>query len=252
MLKTAEEIKQFEKEISELDTDFQRYSGIYQESSLELGRLQISRRGALSRKREEIDRLLNDLPVDLSDKGALDKVYQLKPDPSSRQLDDNIERLEATCLLAKRKADAASKKKGILENEIHQNQIDKHVIEVFKKFEKWIEVYKNAESFFYNDLLTVISDCYLMDPFFHRRADALGLSPTIKVSIDSHFKQDSFNSISMWDSVDNIANLGDAYGERLLSKSPGPTMAHPLENKGYFNVQESEKAPLQDPDNFNR
>ena len=248
MLKTKEEIKEFEKEILELDPQIQQYADLHRESYGESVRLKAKRQEAAGRADQEINQLLGNLPGDQSAGGTIDRGYKIKAQHENQHLDDSINKIETTCTLAKHKHDAAAGRKAELENEIHQNEINKHVIETFKKFEKWIESYKVTENHFYNTLLPAISEGYNLDQFFHMRADDLGLSATIKVSLDSHFKRDA--NPHMHDAVADVARLGDAYGPALLGRSPEPTKVHPMENKGYFDIRESGLPPLQDPKNY--
>jgi len=147
----------------------------------------------------------------------------------------------------RRKGKATAEKMKTILNEEHQKKIDDHVRKVFKDFEKWIGFYTVARDFFYNDLMDAITQGYNYDPMFHRRAEHLGLDPTIKVSIDSHFKQGSFDRLNMGDVVVAIAELGDAYGEKLLDKERFETKAWGSDFPDGMFYQKSHIAPHQDP-----
>lgn len=244
---TKEEIKQFKREAEEFGAEVQKYDDLHQESYGELVRLKSSRQEATGRKQQEINQLLDNLPVDLSAKGALDRIYKLKPDPSTRQLDDNIEKLEASCLLAKRKKDQAAGKKAGLENEIFQNEVNNHTNEVFRKFYKWLGLYRAAKDYFHNDLIPSIEKGYQLDRFFQTRCDELNLSKTVAVSIESHFRDGSLHVIGMAETIEKISNLGGSYGEALLDKEPSSTEIHPMEDTSYFGLGQSDKPPWQDP-----
>ncbi len=250
MLRTAEEIEQYKKEIVELDAEFQQFGDLNRESYAELARLKSSRQEAQGKADQEINQLLEGLPVGQTAGGTIDSVYKIKAQYENQHLDDSINKISTTCTKAKHKRDRAGKKRDGLKNEIHQNGINIHTVEVFKKYFKWIELYLATKDYFHNDLLPSVGQAYELDPQFPTRSDLLNLSKTAAVSLESHFREGSLHVIGMAETIENIANLGDAYGERLLDKEPSSPEIHTLENESFFGIESSDKPNLQDPENY--
>jgi hypothetical protein len=196
-------------------------------------------------KTEEIETVLDSLP-DASPKHTVQAILQV-PMQQRAHLQQNIEKMRISVENETRRASNASHKKSELENQIREDEIDNQTITVFDNFRKFINMYTEVERFFHNVLIPSVSQGYLLDSKFHMRADRLGLSSSIKVSVDSHLKPDSFESLHMHDFIDLVAGLGNSYGETLISKTPGKTERHPMEDSSYFGMTPSSQPNWQDP-----
>lgn len=205
-----------EKRIQDLDADYQRHKENEAAFLNQLRQLQISLAEENAIVKKSVDEVLDSLP-DMSSKGLIDKVLQLKTG-KRKQLTDNIQKLAIGAEREKGKAGKVAAERDRIKNEIEQERIDGLTKDVFAKFREWVDLYQKAEDFFYNELVESISEGYLADPLFHMRADRLGLSATIKVSIDSHFKNGYLDHLNQFQIVDALVDLGDSYGERFFEK----------------------------------
>ena len=154
----------------------------------------------------------------LGPKGLIDRILKL-PLRKREQVSQNVDNLQFVIDRERKAADAGffelKKLEGIAENE----RIDGMTKDVFEKFREWTALYQECEDHFYHGLVEAIAAAYVADPNFHLRAERLGLSRTIMVSLDSHFNRESTNNLNMFDIIERITDLGEAYGEHFFRKN---------------------------------
>ena len=165
-------------------------------------------------KGREIERTLDSLP-NTSAKGMVDKILQL-PMEKRTQLHENIIKMGLAVENETRRAGEAMKKKKMLQQQIFFEEVDAHTREVYETFQAWLDSVKNSRNVFYNQLLPIIQAGYGLSADFYKRAEKLGLSKSVMVSIESHFRHGE--KTSMTDAISKIENLSDSYGTALLEK----------------------------------
>jgi len=133
------------------------------------------------------------------------------------QLNENIEKLKLAIENETRRAGEAAGKRKALETQIHNERVVAHAKKVVAKFNEWLESYKNCLMVFNDELSPVVQEGYNLAPdFFKWISDDIGPNRTIKISIESHFRQGE--NVYMSDIIEKIMNLSDAYGPALLEK----------------------------------
>lgn len=164
-------------------------------------------------KAHQIEKTLDSLP-DASPKGLIDKVLQIA-DPKRGQLLGNLDKLKIAVENETRKMRAAASKKKRLENEIADENLDRRVINLYRHFEEWADLYNECEDYFYK-LVESIRLADLDSPGWHLRGQKLGLNPIILTCFDSYMK--NLDNISMNEVVIRCSDFSTASGTPLFKK----------------------------------
>jgi len=242
MAETKELTRQ--EQIEDLQAEYDRRKANEQELGKQLNELLKSLQVMDKMKTQEIEKTLDSLP-DASPKGIVDKILQL-PDEKRGQLLGNIKKLEIAVANEQRKAAQAHHLIKRIQNEIEQEEINNRVVEVFDAYLDVLADYKACRQKFYGKLYPMVQETYLLDPYFPRRADALGLNKSVAVALESHMKEGSNESMEYV--IERAGSLGDAYGPVLIEK--GYMGGAPDDGSSYFGITESDLPPLKDPENY--
>ena len=209
------EVEVREEKILELAAAVDRHRANQAEAEKQLQNLMVSEGFRDASRRQELAEILDS--EDLGPKGLLDRVFKL-PLRKREQVNNNIENLKFVIEKERKAAAAVAHEKNLLLKAVEGERIDKLTKNVFERYRNWSELYQVAEDFFYFDLIGLIRDAYEADPRFHMRAEKMGLSPAIMVSIDSHFAYDKLRDVNMFDVIERMTDLGTSYGEHFFKK----------------------------------
>lgn len=203
---------------------------------------------------ERIAKIQNVVP-DKSSQGLIDDVLKL-PVGKSEQLQSNIKKLAIARKNAERQAVLYEAAKNKILSEIEEERRDKLAREAFAELMKTVELVQAAENQFYSTTIFSIERAYKADPKFcdiNSRAGRLGLEPVLAHVISSHIKEGDTQNVSLDSVIEAVRDIRDFHGKgtMLLEKVyKNSFREHPMEDSSYFGIQQSDKPPLRDPENY--
>ena len=244
-METEEKPKSRQQQLNELDKLIAKHKADAEEFGNQEAKLRQSLADEEKVLAGRVNEVLDCVP-DKSSKGLVEDVLKI-PIGKSRQLRENISKMEIAKKSAKQKAVFYSGAKAKILAEIKEDETNQLTRQAFAELERTVELIKAVENQFYGQAVPAIEKAYESDMKFHDvngRAMELGLNPVISHVIDSQIRQGETGSVTLDDFIEAIRDIGDYYGKgtKLLDKIYRSSFReHPATDSSYFGFEQSNK-----------